>query len=322
MPQPAKQDQVRIDKRILEKIFGSKDDINQQKERSLLLGLLFGAVSLGITVIAMMLANSMTLQSNFLRSTSETLAVFFAWLTVRKVAASGNQTYDYGYGKFENLASLIVAAVMIISLVVIIRGALTRFMNPMSVAGVGASIGLWFACAAGGANGWYWVRTRRLARRQSSPILESQWRLFRAKTIANICVVVSLAATGTLSAYRWTIYIDPAGSLVLAAFLFISAYSVISMSVYDLLDRTLEESLQLIILRELASFFHDYKAFHGIRSRRSGARIYIQVFLEFDKDQRMNEVQATICQIKQKLEDAIQDSEVSIIPTTESPEKS
>jgi divalent metal cation (Fe/Co/Zn/Cd) transporter len=88
------------------------------------------------------------------------------------------------------------------------------------------------------------------------------------------------------------------------------------MSVYDLLDRTLEESLQLVILRELAAYFDQYAAFHGIRSRRSGGNIYVEVFLEFDGEKRMAEVQEVIDNIKTRLEQAMPDSKVAIVPTT------
>ena len=146
--------------------------------------------------------------------------------------------------------------------------------------------------------------------------MESQWRLFRARTMANLCVISSLALGVALRKYSWAVHIDPSGSIVLSGFLFFSAYGVISMSVYDLLDRTLEESLQLVILRELAAYFDQYVAFHGIRSRRSGGNIYVEVFLEFDGKKRMAEVQEVIDNIKTRLEQAMPDSKVAIVPTT------
>ena len=297
---------------ITEKILGNKDNAYQQKERSLFIGFLFGFGSLVPTIIAMMLANSVTLQSNVLRSGSETLAIFFSWLTVRKVVEGTTHKYNYGYGKLENLASLVVAAVMMISLAIIFRNAIVRFRNPVAIGGLGTGIGLLFAGIAGGANGWYWLRIHDIAAQQTSPIMESQWRLFRARTMANICVIFSLGLSIVLKAYSWAIYIDPVGSIVLSGFLLFSAYSVISMSVYDLLDKTLEESLQLIILRELAAYFDEYLALHGIRSRRSGSTIYIEIFLEFDAERKVKEVQKVIDSMKRKLEQTIQGSQVII----------
>lgn len=237
---------------------------------------------------------------------------------MQKASKGTTDTYNYGYGKLENLASLVVAAVMIISLAIIFFNAVARFQNPVAIGGLGTGIGIGvlFAGLAGSANAWCWLRTRRLSQKEVSPIMESQWRLFRARTIANLCVISSLVLSVALRKYSWTVYIDPGGSIVLSGFLFFSAYGVISMSVYDLLDRTLEESLQLVILRELASYFDEYIAFHGTRSRRSGGNIYVEVFLEFDGEKRMKEVQEVIDSMKTRLEQKIPDSEVAIVPTT------
>ncbi len=305
-------------KSIMEKVLGSKTDPYQQRERSLLIAFVFGAAALVPSIVAMILSNSVTLESNLLRSGSETLVIFFSWLTVRKATQGTTHTYNYGYGKLENLASLVEAAVMITSLVIILFSAIARFQDPVAIGGLGAGIGIGvlFAGLAGSANAWCWLRIRRLSQKEVSPIMEAQWRLFRARTIANLCVVSSLVLSVVLRKYSWAVYIDPSGSIVLSGFLFFSAYGVISMSVYDLLDRTLEESLQLVILRELASYFDEYIAFHGIRSRRSGVNIYVEVFLEFDGEKRMTEVQEIIDSMKARLEQKIPDSEVAIVPTT------
>jgi len=83
---------------------------------------------------------------------------------------------------------------------------------------------------------------------------------------------------------------------------------------YDLLDRALEESLQLVILHALASHFHAYEALHGIRSRRTGGNVYIEIFLEFEDECKMSEVQQIIDSIKMDVEQKIQGSHVVIVP--------
>ncbi len=84
----------------------------------------------------------------------------------------------------------------------------------------------------------------------------------------------------------------------------------------DLLDKTLDEELQIVIVRELAAFFDEYHALHGVRSRRSGSNVYIEILLEFEGGKQMHEVQKTIDRIKISLEQKIPKSSVSIVPTS------
>ncbi|MDD5494492.1 MAG: cation transporter dimerization domain-containing protein, partial [Dehalococcoidia bacterium] len=55
---------------------------------------------------------------------------------------------------------------------------------------------------------------------------------------------------------------------------------------------------------------------HGIRSRRSGASVYVEIFLEFDGQRKMSDVQGVIDAIKSNLEQKINGSQIVISPTT------
>jgi divalent metal cation (Fe/Co/Zn/Cd) transporter len=145
--------------------------------------------------------------------------------------------------------------------------------------------------------------------------MDSQWRLFRTKAFSDASVLAALVLTMAFHGAGWALYIDPLASFVIAGFLLQSGYRVISTSLPDLLDKTLDESLQMVIVRELALFFEEYTALHGVRSRRSGNHIYIELLLEFDGEKKMCEVQETINRIKASLEEKIPRSEVSIVPT-------
>lgn len=285
-----------------------------EKERSILTGFILGLVALAPDVVAVILANSVMLLSDLLKSASETVATFLSWLAVRKVRRGKTFDYNYGQGKLENISSLAVAGAMMLSWMIVTYGAIERFRHPKPI----GSIGLALFVTGGSAlvNLWMWRKNLRLSGVEASPILESQWRLFRSKFAANISVVASLVVSAGFREQRWAAYVDPAGAILISAFLLLSAYRVITDSIYDLLDRTLDESLQLVILAELAVYYHEYVALHGIRSRRSGSNVYIEIFMEFDGDRRMEEVQELIDRMKAGLEAKIRGSQVLIAPTT------
>lgn len=290
----------------------SKDHF-REKEKSILTGFVLGLVALAPDVVAVVLANSVMLLSDLLKSASETVATFLSWLAVRKVRRGKTEDYNYGQGKLENISSLAVAGAMMLSWMIVSYGAIERFRHPTPI----GSIGLALFVTGGSAlvNLWVWRKNLKLTLIEPSPILESQWRLYRAKFAANISVLVSLLISSGFREQRWAAYVDPAGAILISVFLLVSAYRVVTDSIYDLLDRTLDESLQLVILSELAAFFHDYVALHGIRSRRSGSNVYIEILMEFDGERRMSEVQDVIDRMKAGLEERIKGSQVLIAPT-------
>jgi cation diffusion facilitator family transporter len=292
----------------------SRKEQFKEKERSVLTSFLLGVTVLAPDVLAVILANSVMLLSDVLKSGSETFATLLSWLAIRRVRQGQTFDYNYGQGKLENISSLAVAGAMMLSWVIVTYGAIERFRHPSPL----GSIGLALFVTGGSAvvNLAVWRKNRQLARKSPSPIIESQWRLYRAKAAANICVVSSLLLGSAFRGQRWAVYVDPAGAVIISGFLLLSAYRVVTDSIYDLLDRTLDESLQLVILSELAAWFNEYEALHGVRSRRSGGNVYIEIFMEFNPDQRMAEVQDLINRMKANLEQKIQGSQVVIAPAT------
>jgi cation diffusion facilitator family transporter len=289
-----------------------------KKERTVLTSLVIDIVLWIPDIAAAALSGSITMFADVLKCGNEILATFFAYLTLRKMnrEKGGAFIYDYGMGKFENLTGIITGGVMFISLALVFFTAIHRIYVPEELVVEGAFLGIGLMALGVFVNTWLWFRNLRLYRQSPSPIMDSQWRLFRTKAFSDASVLSALVLSMALHDFWWSLYIDPVASFVIVGFLLQSGYRVIMASLPDLLDKTLDESLQLVIVRELAAFFHEYEALHGVRSRRSGNRIYIEIHLEFAGDRKMCEVQEVINRIKGSLEAKIPRSEVSIVPAS------
>jgi cation diffusion facilitator family transporter len=286
-----------------------------ERERAVFLSLIIDVVLWIPDIIAALMSGSVTMMADVLKCANEIFATFLAWLTLRKVSR-GNHAYDYGLGKLENLTSAIVGLAMLISLYLVFSTAISRLIAPEILNSGGVWVGIFFMTLGVVTNSGLWIKNYRVAQKEHSPIMESQWRLFRTKAFSDGTVLFSLLAGIIFESYSWSIYIDPLASFIISGFLLLSGYKVLMTSFPDLLDRTLEESLQIVITRELAEFFDDYKALHGVRSRRSGSMVYIEILLEFDSNKHMGEVHATATKIQASLESKIRNSSVSIVLST------
>ncbi|MDD5495095.1 MAG: cation transporter, partial [Dehalococcoidia bacterium] len=233
------------------------------KERSILLGLMLGIFGLVTGIIAAIIANSVTLESEILKNAGLATAVFLSYLSIRKINRGKTEGYNYGYGKLESFSGLIVAVVLVLSLIIVISHTVERFQHPVELHPKGLDVAIIFTLIALATSVWMWRHDYHLAKEEYSPVMESLWRMYRFKTIASVFVTLSLVLSYIFGDYAWSAYVDPVGSIIIGLFIVQSIYNISTMSVYDLLDRALEESLQLIILRELAGYFNDYEAIHG-----------------------------------------------------------
>jgi ferrous-iron efflux pump FieF len=291
----------------------------EAKQRSIVMGLVFGVFGLIPAIVVVILANSLTVLSDLLRNVGMVFAIFFSWMTVQRVAKGKNPIYNYGYGKMENISSLVVAGVMLVSITIVVLQTVERFRDPQTMGTVGMGLGTLFSGLAALFNAWLWIQSYKAAKKENSPVMESLYRLYQVKTISTLCVVSSLGLSLLFKDQSWAVYIDPCGSVVLLGFMVFTTWGVISSSVFDLLDRTLSDSLQLIVLNSLAAHFDSYEAIHAVRSRRAGNVVYVELFLEFDPDQKMSEVQKNIDAMRNELQVKMPGSQIVVVPATTPP---
>ncbi|MCK9244601.1 MAG: cation transporter, partial [Candidatus Marinimicrobia bacterium] len=216
-------------------------------------------------------------------------------------------------------SSLLMALVIVISLIVVLTGAIRGLLKPEKLAGIGVLIGIVFNMVGVLTNLWQWIKFKRLARIAFSPIIEGQLKLYRGKFAMDFGETLTLSAGLLLGKFSFAHFIDPIGALVLSGFLFYSAYTLFSTSMDNLMDRTLEESMQTGILKVLAQHFDDYHDLHDIRSRRSGGDVFIELYLEFDDHLPMEKVMEHIKTISADIKAIIRNCQVNIIPSREKP---
>lgn len=298
---------------------GSKSMTIKQKEKAILQGLIFGALAMVPIIISSIYSNSLMVLADVFQSGSELLAVIFSYFAIRKVSKGADMVYNYGYGKLEGFSSLLMAFVIGISLIIVLFNAYRGLMNPEPLFGIGVLIAIGVNSITASISFWQWLNYRKIDKASPSPIITGQLNLYRSKYISDTGVALTLTLGLLLRKYAFAHYIDPLGALILSGFLIRSIYTLFSQSMDNLMDRTLEESLQLGILRVLGQHFEDYRNIHDIRSRRSGQNIFVDLYLEFDPDKAMGEVQKAITQINADILGFIKNCQVNIVPCTGKP---
>lgn len=291
----------------------------KQKEKAILVSLIIGIVLLIPNIVAALTSNSLIMLTDVFHGASEVLAIFFAYIAIRKVSKGTNPDYNYGYGKMEAFSSLFIAVVIGISLIIILTSVIHGILKPEKLAGIGVLIGIAFNFIGFLINFWQWFKYNKIAKAAFSPIIEGQSNLYRSKFIMDFGTTLTLTGGLVLGNLPFAHFIDPIGALVLSGFLCYSAYTLFSTSMDNLMDRTLEESLQTGILRVLAQHFDDYQNLHDIRSRRSGADVFIELYLEFDDHSGMEQVMHDIQAITADIKEIIRNCQVNIIPCREKP---
>ena len=277
-------------------------------------GLISGGAAGGLALFIAVTANSVALWADWAATILDLLAVFVAWWGLRKSEVSRDDQFNYGFGRFESLTSMGMAALMIISFVSITAAAVVRFGHPVPVKGPGVLIGIGLHVIFGFINVRLTVRSMRLERREPSPLITAQRRVFTVKAAGNMLMFSSLTIAYFAQDHLWASYADPVAATIIGLTLLASASKMFKFSVRDLLDCALEEESKLLIIRVLAHNFDRYEQIHEIRTRRAGSRVYVEIFLEFSQESRHGVIMETIRSLQKEIREAINCDEVLVVP--------
>lgn len=283
--------------------------------------LLIAIIAMVLKIAMAVVSDSMTMYTSALKNGIEIATLLVAWLAIRKVIKGADEDYNYGYGKLENVSSIIISIAMMIVFVVIVYHAIERIDHPVQQDLLISIINVVIMLAITAEGIWSWNHTAHLVKHNNSPTISSQFEFLKARTLFDASVTVLLIIDVVVEdSHYLNDYMDPVASILLAAYLVVLAYRILTSSMRDLLDRTVEESVQITILRELAAHFEHYSQFLNIKSRKSGAFVYIEIFLEFERDRQIGEIQKVADSLKTSLEHKIKNSTVVIVPVAAKPE--
>lgn len=289
------------------------DQERERTERTAFTGVITCAAGLLLNIISVVLANSLVLVADFFNSSLEFCSVLMSWLTLRRLRTDSRAVFNYGLGKIENLASLAIGFFMLVSVLIMMFLIVNRLLHPERLHGFGIWMGIACTLIFGIVNARLWWRTLQHKRIAPSPIVEAQLRLFAVKALANAGMFVNFTVSMTVAG-AWVMYLDPLISCLTLLLMISSGWHLLRHSIHDLLDRSLEEPLQMLIMKQLVKHFDAYTLLDAVRSRYSGRRVFVEIFLGFDARKPLGEVQQVVDAIKRELEGEIPHSEVIVIP--------
>lgn len=189
--------------------------------------------------------------------------------------------HDYGHGKYETLATIIISLALGIVGAGILAGSI-RAIRVVVDGGLLPRPGLIALVAAGvsiAVKEILYRYTVREGRAVDSPsVVANAWH-HRSDALSSLGTLVGIACAYFLG-QKWRIA-DPIAALVVAVFIFKVAFDLIRTGLDELLERSLPADVEEEILR-IVTAFPEVREPHNLRTRRIGAAIAVEVHVRMD----------------------------------------
>ncbi len=200
---------------------------------------------------------------------------------VRVSAKPRDEDHDWGHGKYETLASLIIGVALFAVGVEILVESAERIADvvageqlprPGAIAVVAAAVSIVVKEAL-------YHYTVRVGRRMESPsVVANAWH-HRSDALSSIGALVGIGAAHFLGE-KWRIA-DPIAAIVVAALIIKVAYELCNVAASELLEKSLPKDVEDEILAIISSTPNVCNP-HNLRTRRIGRAIAIEVHIRVD----------------------------------------
>ncbi len=284
------------------------------KERAILFAIVADAAIIAAMIQIGLFGGSFTILAEAVRASLMLAIEIFSFVVMRRIHRGVLSGFEFGPGKLEQLASLLIAGGMFGGAIWIVLGVFDIIAGARPL---GTPFGLALAAMLGALNSWVnivaWDAMRRAARSGGSVIMRAQLRSRTVKLFSSLFVQATMTVAAVSLNDVIVAWADAIGSAFVAGFIVINAVEMMRSGLPDLLDRAVEEEIQIAINRALSRHFKDYDRLDRVRSRRAGEQVFIEIALGFDGGLALGEADRRAEALKSTLNKEIQRADIAIL---------
>lgn len=278
--------------------------MNREKEiyKVTLIGSVGNAVLLTFKFIAGTLGHSSAMIADAVHSLSDFLTDVLVLVFVRISSKPQDTSHDYGHGKFETIASFLIALALIAAAIGIILSGSMKLATWLKGGQLEApgTLALWAALLSIIIKEILYRYTAARGKALESQVMIANAWHHRSDALSSIGAAIGIGGAIILG-NRWTV-LDPLASIVVGAMLIKVAAELLKTSMDDLTECSLPAETEEEIIRIIQSY-PDVQQPHNLRTRRIGNRIAIEAHVRMDGNLSLHKAHERATSIEQKLKE-------------------
>ena len=249
--------------------------------RVTLTGSVVNLLLVGLKAVAGVAGHSAAMVSDAVHSLSDFVTDIVVLVFVRISARPQDESHDYGHGKFETLATLLIGLALAAAAVAIVVSGAVKFARWLQGEDLPApgKLALWAALVSIVVKELLFQYTRIKGKRLDSGALKANAWHHRSDALSSIGAAIGIGGAIILGD-RWTV-LDPLASIVVGAMLVKVAWDLLGPSFGELTESSLPAETEREMLDAICSV-PGVEDPHNLRTRRIGNRVAAEVHIRLD----------------------------------------
>ncbi|MBR5532521.1 MAG: cation transporter [Bacteroidales bacterium] len=270
--------------------------------RVTILGSIVNFLLLIFKFVAGVLGSSAAMIADAVHSLSDFITDVIVIIFVRISNKPADIAYTYGHGKFETLATTIIATILFVvgggifingvrDIITVYNGG--TLQAPGTIAFVAAAVSIIFKEAI------YRYTIYKGQKLNSQAVIANAWH-HRSDAFSSIGTLLGIGGA-IIGGEQWRV-LDPIAAIVVSVFICKVAVKIFRTSIQELLEHSLpydlEEEIRTIILS-----VEGVSAPHHLRTRRIGSRYAIEVHIRMNGEMTLNEAHQITSVVEKRIKE-------------------
>lgn len=259
------------------------EDRTTSANRVTWIGFLVNLVLTALKFAAGVLGHSGAMVADAVHSLSDFATDIVVLASFRVVGKPADNDHAYGHGKYETLATATIGGALLAVGAGVFWGGATKIRDILQGVSIGGPKGIALAAAIVSivVKEWLYRYTRGVGDRIGSPaVVANAWH---HRSDAGSSVGTMLGIGGAIMLGKPWHILDPVAAVVVSLFIVRVAFGILSGSVKELAEESLDEDTRAEILR-IAASFEDVTHPHNLRTRRIGGDIAVDLHIRVAPD--------------------------------------
>lgn len=274
----------------------SREDVSRLMLRATIASVIVALLLIAAKGAAWHLSGAVSLLATLVDSCLDAVASMVNFLAVRHALSPADREHRFGHGKAEALSGLGQALLITGSAGYLVFEAWRALQDPIAPAHAGTGVAVMVLSMA--LTGVLVLYQRHVVRLTGSTAVGADSLHYRMDFLANASVIAALL----LANWGWA-GIDPLFGAGIAVYILFSARDIIRRSVDHLMDRELPDR-QRERIKGIVLSHPEVHGLHDLRTRRSGADIFLQLHLELEDELSLVEAHRISDEVEALLRDA------------------
>lgn len=268
---------------MVEALKGYSDkEVVSKARRVTWVGFAVNALLAALKIAAGIIGRSSAMIADGIHSLSDFVTDLIVIVMIGVSRRKANANYQYGYGKYETFATLLIGVALVFVALGLFWSGLEKVVDFISTGSLPMQpgmIALWMALASIIAKEWLFRYTRDWGRRlNSAAVIANAWH-HRSDAYSSIATLTGVAGAIFLGP-KFAI-LDPLAAMLVSVFIVITSAEIALPAIRELLESSLPDDI-VTPIRQTISETPGVITYHHLRTRRNGTRIIIDVHIKVD----------------------------------------